>query len=78
MAMLLYTLIVHWYALEGRRHESLSVLPWYTRKSHASFADMVATLKQLSLRQRINALGLSGRGSRKTQELLENLVNLAA
>ena len=78
MAMLLYTVIVHWYALEGRHHERLSVLPWYTHKSHASFADMLATLKRMSLRQRISALGLSGRGSRKTQELLENLVNLAA
>jgi SRSO17 transposase len=78
MAMLLYSVIVHWYALEGRRHESLSILPWYTRKPHASFADMLATLKRVSLRQRISALGLSGRGSRKTQEILENLVNLAA
>jgi SRSO17 transposase len=78
MAMLLYTLIVHWYALEGRRHESLTIMPWYTRKSQASFADMLATLKRVCLRQRISALGLSGRGSRKTQELLENLVNLAA
>lgn len=78
MAMLLYTLIVHWYALEGRRHESLSILPWYTRKSQASFADMLATLKRVSLRQRISALGLSGRGSKKIQELLENLANLAA
>lgn len=78
MAMLLYTLIVHWYALDGRRHDSLSVLPWYTRKSRASFADMLATLKRVSLRRRISALGLSGRGSRKTQEILENLVNVAA
>jgi hypothetical protein len=77
MAMLLYTVIVHWYALEGRHHESLSILPWYPRKSKASFADMLATLKRVSLRQRISALGLSGRGSKKTQELLENLVNLA-
>jgi hypothetical protein len=78
MAMLLYALIVHWYASEGRRHESLPVFPWYPMKSRASFADMLATLRRLSLRQRISALGLSGRGSRKIQELLENLANLAA
>ena len=65
-AMLLYTVIVHWSAWEGRHHESLSSLPWYTLKSHASFADMVTTLKRLSLRQRISAFGLSGQGSRKT------------
>ena len=78
MALLIYTVIVHWYALHGRHHESLAIMPWYTRKSHASFADMLATLKRVSLRQRITAIGLSGRGSRKTQELLEKLVNLAA
>lgn len=78
MAMLLYTLIIHWYALEGRHHERLSAQPWYTRKSQASFADILATLKRLSLRQRISAIGLSGRGSRKTRELLERLVNQAA
>jgi hypothetical protein len=78
MAMLLYTVIVHWYALDGRRYESLSILPWYTRKSQASFADMLATLKRVSLRQRVSALGLSGRGCRKIQELLENLVSQAA
>jgi len=78
MAMLLYTVIVHWYALKGRLHERLPNLPWYTRKSQASFADMLATLKRISLRQRISALGLRGRGARKTQAILENLVNLAA
>lgn len=78
MAMLLYTLIIHWYAIEGRHHEDLSIVPWYTRKSKASFADMIATLKRVTMRQRISALGLSGRGSRKTQQLLENLVTLAA
>lgn len=78
MAMLLYSLIVHWYASSGRHAESLPRWPWYTRKSQASFADMLATLKRVSLRQRISALGLSGRGFRKNQELLENLVTLAA
>jgi hypothetical protein len=78
MAMLLYTAIVHWYALEGRRHENFCILPWYAKKSQPSFADMLATLKRVSLRQRISAIGLSGRGSRKTQQLLESLVNLAA
>jgi len=78
MAMILYTLIVHWYALEGRRRERLVILPWYKMKSHASFADMLTTLRRVSLRERISALGLSGRGSRKTYEVLENLVSIAA
>jgi hypothetical protein len=78
MAMLLYTLIVHWYASIGRRQESLPIFPWYAAKAHASFADMLATLRRESLRERISALGLAGRGSRKIHKLLENTVNLAA
>lgn len=78
MAMLLYSLVIHWYAKVGRHHEQLPNHPWYQSKSQASFADMLATLKRLSLRQRISELGLSGQGSRKTRELLENLVNIAA
>ncbi len=78
MAMLLYTVNIHWYALEGRHHEPLAILPWYTRKPHASFADMLATPNRVSLWQGISADGLSGRSSTTIQELLENLANLAA
>jgi len=77
-AMLLYALIIHWYVLEGRRHERLTILPWYAAKPHASFADMLATLRRVSLCERISALGLSGQGSRKILEILENVVTLAA
>lgn len=65
MAMLLYTLIVHWYASEGHREARLRIRPWYTRKSRPSFADMLSTLKRLSLQQRISASGLGRRGSKK-------------
>lgn len=78
MAMLLYTLIVYWYATTGHKKERLASLPWYTQKAKASFADMLSTLKRLSIRQRISALGLAGRGSKKTIQLLENITALAA
>jgi hypothetical protein len=78
MAMLLYTLIVHWYVSEGHREARLRIPPWYTRKSRPSFADMLSALKRLSLQQRISASGLGRRGSKKMFQLLENLINLAA
>ena len=78
MAMLLYTLIVYWYSTAGHRHEQLLSLPWYPTKTSVSFADMLATLKRLSIKSRISALGLKGKGARKTIKLLENMTTLAA
>lgn len=78
MAMLLYSLIVLWFAREGHRSWRSHCWPWYTSKSEPSFADMLSTLRRLSMRQQVSKLALSGRGSRKVQKLLENAVNLAA
>jgi DDE superfamily endonuclease len=78
MAMLLYSLIVLWFAKEGHRHWRPLDCPWYTSKTEPSFADMLATLRRLSIRQQVLTLALSGPGSRKVQQLLENAVSLAA
>ena len=78
MAMLLYSLIVLWFAREGhRRYQSLDC-PWYTSKTDPSFADMLATLRRESVRQQILSLRLTGPGSRKIKRLLENAITLAA
>ena len=45
-AMLLYSLIVLWFAGSGHRHDHPPNRPWYTTKRHASFADMLTTLKR--------------------------------
>jgi hypothetical protein len=77
-AMLLYSLIVYWYATKGHQKEQLQVLPWYTRKTTVSFADMLAQLKCLSIGHRISELGLKGPGARKTIKLLKNMAAMAA
>jgi len=77
LAMLLYSLIVNWFAVEGHRHYRPQVASW-TRKQQASFADMLATLKRETLREQTYAWGLHGPGSQKIQQTLENLVSLAA
>jgi hypothetical protein len=78
MAMLLYSLIVLWFAREGHRRWQPLACPWYTSKTEPSFADMLNTLRRLSIRQQVFNLALGGPGSRKIQKLLENAVALAA
>lgn len=78
MAMLLYSLIVLWFAREGHRRYQPLECPWYVSKTDPSFADMLATLRRESVRQRILSLRLTGPGSRKIKYLLENAAVLAA
>lgn len=77
LAMLLYSLIVLWFAREGHRHWRPQVCPWYITKTAPSFADMLITFRRLSVRQQVLSLAVTGPGSRKLQQLLENTVALA-
>lgn len=77
LAMLLYSLIVLWFAREGHRSWRPLIYPWYTSKTEPSFADMLGTLRRLSVRKQVLTLALGGPGSRKIQQLLENAVTLA-
>ena len=47
---LLYSLIVLWFAQTGRRRWRPTRWPWYPRKTTPSFADMLATLRQATVR----------------------------
>jgi len=78
VAMLLYSLIVLWFVDKGHRHYRPLVLPWYTTKENASFRDMLTTLRRVSVREQFLRLGLSGQGSKKALEVLENAVTIAA
>jgi hypothetical protein len=78
VAMLLYSLIVFWFARQGHRHYRSVNYPWYLGKKQPSFADMLATLRRRCVRQTILSWALHGPGSRKIQKLLENAVSVAA
>lgn len=78
LAMLLYSLVVLWFAREGHRNWRPMVCPWYTSKTAPSFADMLTTLRRISVRKQVLNLALGGPGSRKIQQLLENAVSMAA
>jgi hypothetical protein len=78
VAMLLYSLIVLWFAEEGHRSYQPLDRPWYTSKAEPSFADMLATLRRRCVRTKVLSLALRGPGSRKVQQLLENAYANAA
>ncbi len=78
MAMLLYSLIVTWFATEGHHRYVELTRPWYRREHDPSFADMLATLRRQSIREKVLSWGLSGPGSKKVLQTLENIAALAA
>ena len=77
-AMLLYSLIVLWFATKGHRHYRPPNRPWYRSKPCASFADMLNTLRCESVREQVLSLGLHGQGSRNIMKTLFNAVQQAA
>ena len=55
MLMLLYSLVVLWFAREGHRHYQPLDRPWFGHKTEPSFADMLATLRAQSVRETFSA-----------------------
>lgn len=78
VAMLLYSLIVKWFASEGHRHYRPPQQSWYAHKQHASFSDMLATLRRRSVQEQTFAWGLHGPGSQKILQTIEHVLALAA
>lgn len=72
--MLLYSLIVLWFAAAGHQTYQPLHRPWYTQKRAPSFADMLTTLRRDSVRGVVLHTPLRGRGRRK---LLDTLIHLA-
>jgi len=68
IAMLLYSLIILWFARDGHRAYHLSPPRWYRAKATPSFADMLATLKRECIEAEVSKhLG--------KQRLPQNLLN---
>ena len=77
-AMLLYSLVLLWFAREGHRHYQPPLRPWYIGKIDASFADMLATLRCQSVKSEVLSMHLHGRGSRNVVKRLLHVVKQAA
>ena len=78
VAMLLYGLIVYWFATTGHQRFERALRPWYTRERPPSFPEMLASLRQQSIHQQLSELPLKGPGSKKVRQTLKNLALLIA
>jgi hypothetical protein len=78
VAMLLYSLVVLWFAREGHRHYAPPHRPWYRTKAAPSFADMLATLRCRSAAEAIAATSHHGQPEAKSMGTLMHLLKLAA
>ena len=74
VAMLLYSLIMLWYAREGHRYYRQLDRPWVRLKRYVSFADMLTTLRRESLREQVLSTPASRRGN---QKLIRTLLHAA-
>jgi hypothetical protein len=77
-AMLLYSLIVLWFAREGHQRYRPPHRPWYPHKAGACFTDMLNTLRRESIRAQVLSLPGQGRGHKQLVKSLLNAVQQAA
>jgi len=78
MAMLLYSLIVLWFAQEGHTSYQPPFRPWYRHKVRPSFADMLATLRLTCLREPLSATPHDTQGLPNLPVLLPDTLKTAA
>ncbi|GAH81347.1 unnamed protein product, partial [marine sediment metagenome] len=78
MAMLLYTLIVLWFATDGHRRVQFPQRPWYSQKQSVTFVDMLRTLRREVLENRFLRSTVATAAFEKTLASLIQLVAWAA
>lgn len=76
--MILYSLIVLWFAAVGHRRFRPPVRPWYRHKAGVCFTDMLNALRVQSVRTQVLSLRVQGRGCKKLMKTLLNAVQQAA
>jgi hypothetical protein len=77
-AMLLYSLIVMWFAAVGHRTYRPLHRPWYSQKRAPSFADMLGTLRRESVLQGVSSTPPTRQGCRNLVSTLRHLAQQAA
>lgn len=78
VAMLLYSLVVLWFAREGHRHYAPPERPWHPGKARASFADMLATLRACCAESEVSSMPGHDQLARNLLRTLTHVVKLAA
>lgn len=77
MAMVLYTLVVLWFAKHKAATWKPTALPWYPGKSEPSFADMLKALRGASLEEHFLSALPRGEVRRNVRQMLVSLGQLA-
>lgn len=77
-AMLLYSLVLLWFATDGHRTWEPARRPWHAGKRHASFADMLAELRCRSVEEELLTNADPGVLVQKPAEILLHLLRSAA
>lgn len=62
MALMVYSLVVVWFHQTGHRFVRFPIRPWYQRKQEPSFADLLTTLRRVSLEEKTRAVLPDQRG----------------
>ena len=52
MALIVYSLVIVWFHQTGHRFVRFPIRPWYQRKQEPSFADLLTTLRRVSLQEK--------------------------
>ena len=78
LAMLLYSLVVLWFAGKVIASTSRLTARGTRRRAEPSFADMLATLKRQSIRQKVLSLALAGRAREKSDNSWKTRSHMAA
>jgi hypothetical protein len=78
VGMLLYSLVLLWFHAEGQQYYEVPNRPWYRTKPHASFADMLATLRVCSVRKAVLSMPHQDQPSQNLLQTLIHVVKYAA
>ena len=78
MGMVLYSLLVVWFAEGGHRKCKFPNRPWYTRKATPSFIDMLATIRRESLREYLSEDPGFSQDRRKIIRLFDETLRMVA
>lgn len=78
MSLILYSLIVVWFHVDGHRFLRFPVRPWYRKKREPSFADLLTTLRRVSYEEKTRTLAQDPTGMKTWIAQLTELTSRAA
>ena len=78
MALIVYSLVIVWFHQTGHRFVRFPIRPWYQRKQEPSFADLLTTVRRVSLEEKTRAVLPNQRGIKTWLAQITDLLSRAA